>query len=46
MQKLNNIEMTNITGGGIGWILTGIGAGIIFIIGVISGYVNPNKCKG
>lgn len=46
MEKLNNIELDNINGGGAGWIIAGIAAGIIFIIGVISGYSNPNKCKG
>lgn len=46
MQKLNNLELSNIKGGGVGFVIAGIAAGIIFLIGVISGYANPNKCKG
>ena len=46
MKKLENKELKEITGGiGIGWIIGGIAAGLTFIIGVISGYTNPNKCN-
>lgn len=46
MVELNNKELMNIKGGGISF-ATGllIGAGIIFLIGVIDGYVRPLKCN-
>ena len=46
MKRLNNEEMMNIKGGAIGWkILAAIGAGAIFIIGVVDGFINPKKCN-
>lgn len=42
--KLENSELKNIQGGGIGIGLL-IGAGIVFLIGVIDGYVRPLKCN-
>lgn len=42
--KLNNEEMFKIKGGSFKfWGV--IGAGIVFIIGVIDGLINPRKCN-
>ena len=42
--ELTNDEMYEISGG-ISWQIIGsIGAAIAYIIGVISGYTNPNRC--
>ncbi len=41
---LDKKELLNIKGG-FSWSIAGlIGAGITFIIGVIDGYLRPNKC--
>ncbi len=45
--RLNNEELLNVEGGGFGSIgfLTGLIVGVAtFVIGVIDGIVNPNKC--
>lgn len=43
--KLTNIELKTIEGGAIkAGILYALGAGIIFVIGLISGYKNPYAC--
>lgn len=43
--ELTKKEMYDINGGGISWLtFGGIGAAIIYIIGIISGYSNPIKC--
>ena len=42
--QLTNNELLNITGGGLS-LLAGIGALFTFIIGVIDGYIRPEKCK-
>ena len=44
MEKLNNKELKKISGGGLGLGIL-IGAGIIFLIGVIDGYIRPLKCN-
>ncbi|MDD2434868.1 MAG: class IIb bacteriocin, lactobin A/cerein 7B family [Bacilli bacterium] len=44
MNELTKPELMEINGGGIGVGLL-IGAGIVFIIGVIDGYVRPLKCN-
>lgn len=44
MQKISNKELKNVKGGGAGTILLII-AGIVFIIGVIDGYVRPLRCN-
>ncbi|MGE5456201.1 MAG: class IIb bacteriocin, lactobin A/cerein 7B family [Ignavibacteriales bacterium] len=44
MNELSKNELQQITGGGIGIGLM-ICAGIVFIIGVIDGYVRPLKCN-
>lgn len=46
MDKLNNEKLKDINGGGISiGAALGIGALAVFIIGVIDGFVNPEKCK-
>ncbi|MDD3392435.1 MAG: hypothetical protein PHE54_02740 [Bacilli bacterium] len=46
MQKINKEELLLINGGGFGLGLALlIGAGIVFIIGVIDGFVRPLKCN-
>lgn len=44
MEKLNDKELKKISGGGLGLGIL-IGAGIIFLIGVIDGYIRPLKCN-
>lgn len=43
MQELSKQELRQIKGGGIGLGIA-IVAGVIFIIGVIDGYVRPLRC--
>lgn len=43
MTKLNKKELENINGGGLGLGLL-IGAGVVFLIGVVDGYVRPLSC--
>lgn len=46
MKVLNKEEMLKISGGGISaWAFFGIGAAIVFIAGVIDGFVRPLKCN-
>lgn len=46
MNELTKEEMLKIDGGiSFGWLAAGIAAGITFIIGIFSGYTNPNKCN-
>lgn len=44
MEKLEKKELKNIQGGGIGFGLL-VGVGIVFLIGVIDGYMRPLKCN-
>lgn len=44
MEKLETKELQKISGGGLGTGLL-IGAGVIFLIGVIDGYIRPLKCN-
>ncbi|MEG0826380.1 MAG: hypothetical protein RR404_02795 [Bacilli bacterium] len=44
MRELSKKELINTKGGGIGFCLL-IGAGIVFIIGVIDGIVRPLQCR-
>jgi len=44
MKELTKNELKNINGGGIGVGLL-IGAGVVFIIGVIDGFVRPLACR-
>lgn len=43
MKKLNKGELNEISAGGFGIGLL-IGAGVVFLIGVIDGYVRPLAC--
>ena len=44
--KLSNDELYSVSGGGIGWGIAGLIAGIItFVVGVIDGYMRPLKCN-
>lgn len=43
--KLTNKELKEIKGGGVGTYLL-IGGIVIFVIGVIDGYIRPLKCNG
>lgn len=46
MTMLNNVELNNIRGGGIGAGVISLIAGLItFVIGVVDGYVRPLKCN-
>lgn len=46
MKCLNKQEMLNIKGGTVNFGLWGlIGGGIVFLIGLIDGYVRPLKCN-
>lgn len=43
--ELTQKEMYKISGGGVSWgIVAGIAAAVIYIIGCVSGYTNPNRC--
>lgn len=44
MQKISNNELKQIKGGGTGLTLLII-AGVIFLIGIIDGYVRPLPCN-
>lgn len=46
MEIINNEELKSIDGGGISvWAALGIGAGIVFLVGVVDGFVRPLKCN-
>lgn len=46
MYNLSNEKLKQITGGGLSFgAWAAIGAGIVFVIGVIDGYVRPYKCR-
>lgn len=46
MEVISNEELNSIDGGGINvWGALGIGAGIVFIVGIIDGFVRPLKCN-
>ena len=46
MNIVDNKELKNINGGGISiGLAIGIGTAIVFVIGIIDGFVNPDKCK-
>lgn len=44
MNELTSNELSSIRGGGLGLAL-GITAGIIFLIGIVDGYVRPLRCN-
>lgn len=43
MEKLNKEKLLNVQGGGVGLAFL-IGAGVVFLIGVIDGYMRPLAC--
>ncbi len=46
--KLNDLELQNIKGGAISFktaLLVGIGGFLTLLVGIIDGYMNPNKCN-
>ena len=44
--KLNNEEMLNVKGGAITAKLASlIGGAVIFLIGLVDGFINPKKCN-
>lgn len=46
MIELKREELETINGGAIKWgILAGIGGFTTFIMGIIDGYINPQKCR-
>ncbi len=45
MEKLNKKDLMSVNGGGILDVGLLIGAGIVFIIGVIDGFMRPLKCN-
>ena len=46
METINNIELMNIKAGGLSWAaISGILSGVVFIIGVVDGYLRPYKCR-
>ncbi len=46
MKVLNNAEMLEVKGGGIGATLWAIiGGAVVFVIGVFDGFMNPKKCN-
>lgn len=46
MNILKDAELTDISAGGVGAaIVVGIGTAIVFIIGIINGYINPDACN-
>lgn len=47
MNKLNELELTNINGGGVSATIFGcIGLAIVFLVSAVYGYIHPNKCEG
>jgi len=47
MKRLNDEEMIEVQGGAFSYkaLLGLVGAGIVFLIGVIDGLINPRKCN-
>lgn len=44
--ELTNKEMYEINGGGVCWgAVAAIASAIVFVIGALSGYTNPTKCR-
>lgn len=43
--ELTKKEMHNITGG-VSWgIIAGVAAAVVYLIGCLNGYTNPNRCS-
>lgn len=46
MQEIGNCEKIKVTGGAINFGITAmIGAAISFVVGIVDGLINPDKCK-
>ena len=45
MKKLDDYELSKISGGFSGWVAAGIGIAITFIAGLIDGIARPKKCN-
>ena len=46
MQKINNEDLKKINGGGMSFGIGAlIGAGIVFLVGLVDGFVRPLKCN-
>lgn len=45
MNLLNEVELTKVSGGISVAVVIGIGAIIVFVIGILDGFVNPNSCN-
>ncbi len=44
--ELTEKEMYEINGGAVSWgLLAGLASAVVFVIGALSGYTNPTKCK-
>ena len=47
MKHLDDVELANVSGGGISTTIIGcIAVGIVFLASIIYGYIHPNKCEG
>ena len=44
MKELTNEKLHEVNGGG-AWVLIGLGAAVVFLIGVFDGYVRPFACR-
>ncbi len=44
MKKMNQQELKS-TRGGFGWIIGGIVAAVIFVVGIFDGYTRPLRCN-
>ena len=45
MKSIKNKELMNIEGGISTWGIIGIGAGVVFLLGVLDGFFRPLKCN-
>ena len=43
--ELNEKQMCSVVGGASWMVITAVVAGIIYILGTISGYTNPTRCN-
>ena len=46
MKKLNDYELSKISGGFSGWVAAGICVVVTFVAGIIDGIARPKKCNG
>ena len=45
MKEIKKEDLTKIDGGISTWAAIGIGAGVVFLIGVLDGFFRPLKCN-